>query len=333
MGSDYCLSVFLGDYFCFEITWHRYSQIPRRRWTLRNLRGRFRSTISKSLFATRPSHEMHGISHLLSHHHGSDNSGSDTRSSISSVSSDIRNHDTRFLQELLSQKHDSKLYFHERHVSRGSVSSAYSYPSSSYGSSYGSGSGSSSSNHHQPLYNTIHGNSHYPSHHQYHHHQQHHHRATSSGKASPSSPSPTNEHEKQHHHYHSIHEMIRHFGRRLGHIRRQSECHESPKKREEDFRNRSQSLDGGARHSANLREADCETTYRIYESILRQGNSRERTWDVSWSPDECIIVSVLLNSQWNASFFLFDNTCTCMSTINSNHFTSYITMHISARLI
>lgn len=295
----YCLSVFLGDYFCLEIIWHRYSQISRRRWTLRNLRGCFRSTTSKSLFATRPSHEMHGISHLLSHHHGSDNSGSDTRSSNSSVSSDIRNHDTRFLQELLSQKHDSKLYFHERYVSRGSVSSAYSYGSSSYGSSYGSG----SSNHHQPLYNTIHGNSHLSSHHHYHHHHQHHHRAASSGKASPSSPSPTNEHEKQHHHYHSIQEMIRHFGKRLGHIRRQSECQESPKKREEDFRNRSQSLDGGARHSASLREADCETTYRIYESILRQGNSREQTWDVSWSSDECIMASVLLNFQWNTSVF------------------------------
>ncbi|KAL6430656.1 hypothetical protein ACFW04_006916 [Cataglyphis niger] len=220
---------------------------------------------------------MHGISHLLSHHHGSDNSGSDTRSSISSVSSDIRNHDTRFLQELLSQKHDSKLYFHERYVSRGSVSSAYSYGSSSYGSSYGSG----SSNHHQPLYNTIHGNSHHSSHHYYHHHHQHHHRAASSGKASPSSPSPTNEHEKQHHHYHSIQEMIRHFGKRLGHIRRQSECQESPKKREEDFRNRSQSLDGGARHSASLREADCETTYRIYESILRQGALRRSSLDPS----------------------------------------------------
>lgn len=217
---------------------------------------------------------MHGISHLLSHHHGSDNSGSDTKSSISSASSDVRNHDTRFLQELLSQKHDNKLYFHERHVSRGSVSSAYSY-GSSYGSSYSS---TSSSNHHQSLYNTIHGNSHhYPSHH---HHYQHHHRAASSGKTSPSSSSPTNENEKQHqpnHHHHSIQEMIRHFGRRLGHIRRQSECHESPKKREEDFRNRSQSLDGGARHPTSLQEADCETTYRIYESILRQGNSREQT--------------------------------------------------------
>jgi hypothetical protein len=104
----------------------------------------------------------------------------------------------------------------------------------------------------------------------------HHRAANSSGKASPTSPSPTNEHEKQHHH-HGIQEMIRHFGRRLGHIRRQSESHESPKRCEEDFRNRSQSLDGGARHHhpAHPQDTDCETTYRIYESILRQGNASE----------------------------------------------------------
>lgn len=216
---------------------------------------------------------MHGISHLLSHHSGSDN-GDDTRSTISSASSDIRNQDTKFLQELLTnhKQHDtsSKLYLHERHVSRGSVSSAYSYGSSSYGSSYGS----NSSNYHQSAY-MIHGNSHH--HHLLHHHHHHlHHRAAnSSGKASPTSPSPTNEHEKQHHHHHGIQEMIRHFGRRLGHIRRQSESHESPKKWEDDFRNRSQSLDGGGRHLAHPQDADCETTYRIYESILRQGNTSE----------------------------------------------------------
>lgn len=219
---------------------------------------------------------MHGIGHLLSHH-GSDNG--DTKSSISSASSNTRNQDTKILQELLSQKQDGKLYLHEKHVSRGSVSSAYSYGSSSYGSSHES----SSSNHgvYHSVYHTIHGNghNHHTPLHQYHHqpHQQHHHQTlNSSGKASPTSPSPTNEQEKHqhHHHHHSIQEMIRHFGRRLGHIRRQSECQESPKKREEDFRNRSQSLDGGARHPADLHEADCETTYRIYESILRQGNER-----------------------------------------------------------
>ncbi|XP_024891367.1 5'-AMP-activated protein kinase subunit gamma-2-like [Temnothorax curvispinosus] len=237
---------------------------------------------------------MHGISHLLSHHHhGTDNGGGsgggDTRSTISSssASSDIRNQDTRFLHELLNQKqqqqHDnSRLFLHER-LSRGSVSSAYSYGSSSYGSSSYS---SNSSNHQQTVYHTVHGNiHHHPLHHHHHHYHQIHHRAASTGKASPTSPSPTNEHEKQqqqqHHHHHSIQEMIRHFGRRLGHIRRQSESHESPKKRAEDFRNRSQSLDGGARHHpiGGLQESDCETTYRIYESILRQGAHRRSSLD------------------------------------------------------
>jgi len=237
---------------------------------------------------------MHGISHLLSHHHHGTDNGADTRSSISSsVSSDIRNQDTKFLQDLLNQKQpqqqqqqqdSNRLYLHERHVSRGSVSSAYSYGSSSYGS-YGS-----NTSNHQSVYHTIHGNIH---HHPLHHYHQYHHRAASTGKASPTSPSPTNEHEKQHHHHHSIQEMIRHFGRRLGHIRRQSESHESPKKRAEDFRNRSQSLDGSARHhsAGGPQETDCETTYRIYESILRQGNANERY------PDERIVglVEFLVN--------------------------------------
>lgn len=205
---------------------------------------------------------MHGITQLLSHH-GSDN-GNARSSSISSTSSEIRNENTRILQELLNQKDDGKLYLHEKHISRGSVSSAY---------SYGSSPSSNSSNHHS-VYHTIHGNSHQIYHH-HQHHQHHQQGISSSNKASPTTPSPTNENEKQHHqhHHHSIQEMIRHFGRRLGHIRRQSECQESPKKREEDFRNRSQSLDGhNTRHSVDLQDTDCETTYRIYESILKQGN-------------------------------------------------------------
>lgn len=126
---------------------------------------------------------------------------------------------------------------------------------------------------------------HQHSHHSHHsHHQRKHHQAaaaaaaTSSSNAlslgSPGSPSPTHEHDK-HHHHHSLQEMIRHFGRRLGHIRRQSECQESPKKREEDFRNRSQSLDAGARRNSRYSPhpfgTDCETTYKIYDEIIKQG--------------------------------------------------------------
>ncbi|XP_066603714.1 uncharacterized protein SNF4Agamma isoform X2 [Prorops nasuta] len=239
---------------------------------------------------------MHGISHLLSHHmhhphqssgDGKNGHGNDSKSSSSSSSTDSRQQDTKILQELLNHKYDGRLYLNDRPMSRGSVSSTYSYGSSSYGSSYGSSSsnhGSSSSNHHHLVYHTIHGsNHHHQSSHHYHHlHHFHQHQQSLSGRNSPTLVSPTeqeknHQHHHHHHHHHSIQEMIRHFGRRLGHIRRQSECHETPKKREEDFRNRSQSLDGGAR--INLREADCETTYRIYESILRQGALRRNSLD------------------------------------------------------
>lgn len=268
---------------------------------------------------------MHGISHLLSHHnshngetvrmihhhHPDSNKSSPSPSSPDTVG---RHHDTKILQELLNQKNIQK------RISRGSVSSTYSYGSSaSYGSSHGSNSSnhSSSSHHHHSVYHTIHGSGHHH-HQQLHHHHHHHHHLhqhqhhlhhlhhhppstplhplhqqqqqqhhlASSGRASPTSPSGGGEHEqKQHHqkdhHHYSIQEMIRHFGRRLGHMRRQSECQDPPRKKEEDFRNRSQSLDGGVRYP-NLRDADCETTYRIYESILRQGNRNVEKLRETW---------------------------------------------------
>ncbi|KOC69682.1 hypothetical protein WH47_07869, partial [Habropoda laboriosa] len=237
---------------------------------------------------------MHGISHLLSHH-GSHNGDARTvvhhDDSKGSAISDSRQHDTKILQELLNHKHI------QRRISRGSVSSTYSYGSStSYGSSHGSNSSNHSSSlhhsvHNHSVYHTIHGSSHHhqsvhhhhPLHHMHHvnqqQQQQQHHHQVNSDRASPTSPSPTGDHEKHHHHNHySIQEMIRHFGRRLGHIRRQSECQDPPRKKEEDFRNRSQSLDGGARH-LSLRDADCETTYKIYESILRQGALRRSSLD------------------------------------------------------
>ncbi|XP_076665078.1 uncharacterized protein LOC143367308 [Andrena cerasifolii] len=220
---------------------------------------------------------MHGISQLLSHH-GSHNGDARTshqnQDSKSSSVADARQNEARFLHELLNQKYIQK------RVSRGSVSSTYSYGSStSYGSSHGSNSSnhSSSLNNHHSVYHTLHGGSHHhQTGHQHYHHPLHHVQQiqqqyqSNNGRASPKSPSPTGDSEKpHHHHHHSIQEMIRHFGRRLGHIRRQSECQDPPRKKEDDFRNRSQSLDGGAR-PPSLRDADCETTYRIYESILRQ---------------------------------------------------------------
>lgn len=184
-----------------------------------------------------------------------------------------------------------------------SYGSSHGSPSSNNGSGYplhqsvyhtihGSGNHSSSGHYHHPLQTfhqatNLHNYSNH--HHQYHHH--HHHQQQqqqqqllhpnrnlqhsntgfTSRTASPTtSTSPTGEPDKQHHHHHSIHEMIRYFGRRLGHIRRQSECQDTPREKEEEFRNRSQSLDGASKPP--ILEPDCETTYRIYESILRQGN-------------------------------------------------------------
>jgi hypothetical protein len=68
--------------------------------------------------------------------------------------------------------------------------------------------------------------------------------------------------------------MIRQFGKRIGHIRRQSECEESPCNVTDKFRNRSQSLDSQNIYKHDIEipfDSDCETTYRIYESILHQG--------------------------------------------------------------
>ena len=229
---------------------------------------------------------MHGISQLLSHHgsHNGDARTSHQNQELKSLTvADARQNEARFLHELLNQKYIQK------RVSRGSVSSTYSYGSStSYSSSHGSNSSnhSSSLNNHHSVYHTLHGGSHHhQTGHQHYHHPLHHVQQiqqqyqSNNGRASPTSPSPTGDSEKpHHHHHHSIQEMIRHFGRRLGHIRRQSECQDPPRKKEDDFRNRSQSLDGGAR-LPSLRDADCETTYRIYESILRQGALRRSSLD------------------------------------------------------
>lgn len=227
---------------------------------------------------------MHGFNHLFAQHglisQNNDKSSQVAKNSSSSSSSsmDSRQQDTKLLQEAVNQQkmhlHNGKLYIHGRQTSRGSVSSTYSYGSSI---SYGSSHGSNSSNYgttvgHTSVYYTLPGNGHRHNYHSGHRYYQPRPQVNSSDKVAPSSPSPTGEQEK-HHRHHSIHEMIKHFGKRLGHIRRQSECQESPKEREEEFRNRSQSLDGGPRHPTV--DVDCETTYRIYETILRQGNNAQ----------------------------------------------------------
>ena len=227
---------------------------------------------------------MHGINHLFAQHglisQNIDKSAQVAKnsSSSSSSSSDSKQQDTKVLQEMLNQQkvhlHNGKLYIHGRKTSRGSVSSTYSYGSSiSYDSSHGSNSsnyGTTGYNH--SVYYTLPGSGHHHNYYHGHRYYQPHQQVNLSDRVSPSSPSSTCDQEKHHHRHHSIHEMIKHFGKRLGHIRRQSECQESPKERDEEFRNRSQSLDGGARHPSF--DVDCETTYKIYESILRQGNAQ-----------------------------------------------------------
>ena len=252
---------------------------------------------------------MHGITHLLSHH-GSSSHNHENKNSPSESNKRHFQVDAKLVHDLSTfnkPNNEGKLYLNDRQASRGSVSSTYSYGSStSYGSSHGSSSsnyGSGNPLHHnanQSVYHTIHGTGnhgtsgyhHQPLHtpHQTGNFHQHYyppyrgqlhplHGGTSSGTASPTSTSPTGETDKQHHHHHhhhhGIHDMIRFFGKRIGHIRRQSESQDSPKEKEEEFRNRSQSLDGSMRPPTL--ESDCETTYRIYESILRQGKIHHST--------------------------------------------------------
>ena len=76
-----------------------------------------------------------------------------------------------------------------------------------------------------------------------------------------------------HHHHHSIHELKRYLGKMMTHWipergNRRSSCSDDGNRAvEEEFRGRSQSLDGAVRRGIS----DCEATYRIYESILKEG--------------------------------------------------------------
>lgn len=81
-------------------------------------------------------------------------------------------------------------------------------------------------------------------------------------------------HKVQHnHHHHSIQELIRHFGRKVqswrseGGYRRASCSEDNPSKEQDEFRERSKSLDGAIRRPIS----DCEATYRIYNRILKEG--------------------------------------------------------------
>lgn len=107
----------------------------------------------------------------------------------------------------------------------------------------------------------------------------------------PTSDSPSNSskviyssHKGHNHHHHSIQELIRHFGKKVHHWRseggyRRASCSEdSPRKEQEEdeFRERSKSLDGAVKRR---QISDCEATYRIYNTILKEGTC----WDFSFS--------------------------------------------------
>lgn len=105
---------------------------------------------------------------------------------------------------------------------------------------------------------------------------------SSSPKVTPQTGSPSNSSkviysQKSHsHHHHSIQELIRHFGKKVHHWRseggyRRASCSEdSPRKgqEEDEFRERSKSLDGAVKRP---QVSECEATYRIYNTILKEG--------------------------------------------------------------
>lgn len=76
------------------------------------------------------------------------------------------------------------------------------------------------------------------------------------------------------HHHHSIQELFRHLGKKMQNWRtdgrdRRSSCSEDSPKQNEEFRSRSKSLDCYTKPPKNV--SDCETTYRIFNTILKEG--------------------------------------------------------------
>lgn len=103
-----------------------------------------------------------------------------------------------------------------------------------------------------------------------------------------SSPKTSQIQKNHNHHHHSIQELIRHFGKSVrnhwkseGGYRRASCSEDSTTcKLEEEFRGRSKSLDGTFKKKVLT---DCEATYRIYESILKEGIVIHYTFKIKFS--------------------------------------------------
>lgn len=76
-----------------------------------------------------------------------------------------------------------------------------------------------------------------------------------------------------HHHHHSIQELIGHFRKKVHNWRsesgyRRNSCSESASNEGDEFRERSKSLDCNTKRPS---VTDCESTYRIYNTILKEG--------------------------------------------------------------
>lgn len=91
--------------------------------------------------------------------------------------------------------------------------------------------------------------------------------------------SRNNSYNRSNHHHHSVHEMIKHLGKKV-HIWPSRRRHESTSvitspvatplnDPQENFRVRSKSLDV---KPTNKILSDCDATYKIYEKILREGD-------------------------------------------------------------
>lgn len=106
-----------------------------------------------------------------------------------------------------------------------------------------------------------------------------------SGNHTGSSNNNSKEKISKSHHHHSIHEMIKHFGKKVhiwprnrhdsineneisGNNTRQKDCPTPELEPQEKFRSRSKSLDVNI--SRKILD-DCESTYKIYNRILREG--------------------------------------------------------------
>ncbi|CAH0557201.1 unnamed protein product [Brassicogethes aeneus] len=106
---------------------------------------------------------------------------------------------------------------------------------------------------------------------------------TSSSPKTECSSSPKSLQKNTNHHHHSIQELIRHFGKKVhnwrseGGYRRNSCSSDDAPSPTEDFRGRSKSLDCQVKRP---HFSDCEATYRIYNSILKEGaHIRNRSLD------------------------------------------------------